>query len=57
MLTINKAGSVSKTSDTWGLTPNMQVSTASILGIGIVPIPIFILLEIPVVEVPIIEVP
>ena len=44
MLTINRAGSVSKTSDTWQkyisiLTPNSQVSTVSILGIGIVPIP------------------
>ena len=43
MLTINRAGSVTKTSDTWWkyryLPPNSQVSTVSILGIGIVPIP------------------
>ena len=43
MLTINRAGSVSKTSrylaEVSILTPNSQVSTVSILGIGIVPIP------------------
>ena len=44
MLTINRAGSVSKTSDTWRkyryLRPTSQVSTVSLLGMGIVPNPI-----------------
>ena len=47
MLTINREGSVSKTSDTWWkyryllpiLAPKSQVSTVLILGIGIMPIP------------------